>query len=74
MKKPTITKSIAVKFKTFDYSSADIFVSMTSELEETDDVKEAGTELVQMLLEEVKEIKGIMDNLNPQIYAKPETI
>jgi hypothetical protein len=69
-----MTKSIIVKYKTFDFSSADIFTSMTMELAEGDDVKEAGTKLMEAVTEEAFEIKGYMDQIDPQFYKKPKSI
>ena len=69
-----ITKSINIKFKTFDYSTADIFLSVKAELGDTDDAEEVSNHLTERLAALVFEDKAVWDEVDPQLYNKPRCI
>ena len=69
-----ITKSINIKFKTFDFSSADIFMSVKAELDENDDFDEVSEHLTEKLSALAFEDKAVWDEVHPQLYNKPKCI
>jgi hypothetical protein len=74
MKVTKITKTMMLKFKTYDFCSADIIISMDGSVGENEDPKEAGTKLTAALMEEVYEYKSILDEVDPLLYARPKSI
>lgn len=72
MRVTSITKSMNIKFATLPYSNADINVSMTAELAPGDDVAEAGQDLNNILLREVKDFKAAVDEVCVQTFDKPK--
>ncbi len=77
MRVTSITKSMNIKFATLPYSNADINVSMTAELAPGDDVAEAGQDLNNILLLEIKEFKefkAAVDEVCVQTFDKPKSL
>lgn len=70
----SMTKSMALKFKTYEYSGADVFNTITIELAEGDDPKVEGTKLLNALMAEMYEYKAIVDEVEPTFYMKPESV
>lgn len=72
MRVTQITQSKVIKFKTFDFSSSDILISVTAELDGDDlDMQKASEQLTKDLVKSVYKAKAIWDDVDPQIYMKP---
>lgn len=64
----SITKSLSMKFNTFQYGNSDLFVSVTAKLEEGDDPSEVGEMVSQQVLKEFTESKSILDECDISMY------
>jgi len=72
-KTTSITKSLSMKFNTFQYGNSDLFVSMTRELEEGDDPRKEGDELAKQVIKEFAETKAFLDEVDISFYKLPQS-